>query len=62
MRAVALLSAVMLSAAAASAGVERLSVPYQMFRLANGLTVIVHEDHSAPIASVNCWYHVGSGR
>ncbi len=62
MRAVALLSAVMLSAAAASAGVERLSVPYQMFRLANGLTVIVHEDHSAPIASVNCWYPVGSGR
>ncbi len=62
MRAVALLSAVMLSAAAASAGAGRLSVPYQMFRLANGLTVIVHEDHSAPIASVNCWYHVGSGR
>ena len=29
---------------------------------ANGLTVIVHEDHSAPIVSVNCWYHVGSGR
>jgi zinc protease len=41
---------------------ERLSVPYQMFRLANGLTVIVHEDRSAPVASVNCWYHVGSGR
>jgi zinc protease len=33
-----------------------------MFRLPNGLTVIVHEDHSAPIVSVNCWYHVGSGR
>jgi zinc protease len=33
-----------------------------MFRLPNGLTVIVHEDHSAPVASVNCWYHVGSGR
>src|SRR3990170_8724988 len=41
---------------------SRLSVPYEMFRLPNGLTVIVHEDHSAPIASVNCWYHVGSGR
>ena len=40
----------------------RLSVPYEMFRLPNGLTVIVHEDHSAPIVSVNCWYHVGSGR
>jgi zinc protease len=33
-----------------------------MFRLPNGLTVIVHEDPSAPIASVNAWYHVGSGR
>ena len=33
-----------------------------MFRLSNGLTVIVHEDHSAPIVSVNTWYHVGSGR
>jgi zinc protease len=33
-----------------------------MFRLKNGLTVIVHEDHSAPIASVNTWYHVGSAR
>ena len=40
----------------------RLALPYEMFRLANGLTVIVHEDHSAPIVSVNCWYHVGSGR
>ena len=37
---------------------KRLSVPYEMFRLPNGLTVIVHEDHSAPIVSVNCWYPV----
>jgi zinc protease len=41
---------------------SRLSVPYEMFRLPNGLTVIVHEDHSAPVVSVNTWYHVGSGR
>jgi zinc protease len=40
----------------------RLVVPYEAFRLPNGLTVIVHEDHSAPIVSVNTWYHVGSGR
>lgn len=49
-------------AAAPAAPATRLSVPYEMFRLPNGLTVIVHEDHSAPVASVNCWYHVGSGR
>jgi zinc protease len=40
----------------------RLEVPYQMFRLGNGLTVIVHEDHSVPIATVNTWFHVGSSR
>jgi zinc protease len=40
----------------------RLEVPHEMFTLRNGLTVIVHEDHSAPIATVNAWYHVGSGR
>ena len=26
----------------------RLSVPYQTFTLPNGLTVILHEDHSVP--------------
>ena len=62
MRPVAPLLAIVLSVSATSAVAERLSVPYEMFRLANGLTVIVHEDHSAPIASVNCWYHVGSAR
>ena len=59
--AVPLLVAVLALDGAAEAR-ERLAVPYEMFRLPNGLTVIVHEDHSAPIVSVNCWYHVGSGR
>jgi zinc protease len=62
MRPVAPLLALALATAVPSARAERLSVPYEMFRLKNGLTVIVHEDHSAPIASVNCWYHVGSAR
>ncbi len=62
MRPAVLLLAALLAAAPAAAARERLSVPYEMFRLPNGLTVIVHEDHSAPIVSVNCWYHVGSGR
>jgi zinc protease len=51
-----------LLAAAPAGAAARLSVPYEMFRLPNGLTVIVHEDRSAPIVSVNTWYHVGSGR
>src|SRR6185436_11189449 len=30
------------------------------YTLKNGLTLLVHEDHKAPIAAVNIWYHVGS--
>lgn len=37
-----------------------LSVPHEKFILSNGLEVILHEDHSLPIVSVNVWYHVGS--
>jgi zinc protease len=54
--------AALLAAPAPPPPAARLQVPYEIFRLPNGLTVIVHEDHSAPIASVNTWYHVGSGR
>ncbi len=36
------------------------SVPYTEFDLPNGLHVILHEDHSLPMVSVNLWYHVGS--
>ena len=39
---------------------SRIEIPYQKFVLPNGLTVIVHEDHKAPIVAVNVWYHVGS--
>lgn len=35
-------------------------IPYTKFVLANGLTVLVHEDHKAPIVAVDTWYHVGS--
>ena len=37
-----------------------IDIPYRKFVLGNGLTVIVHEDHKAPIVAVNMWYHVGS--
>src|SRR5687768_10405569 len=45
---------------AAPAAAQDVSLPHTMFTLDNGLTVIVHEDHSTPIAAVNVWYHVGS--
>jgi zinc protease len=38
----------------------QLDIPYQKFSLPNGLTVLVHEDHKAPVVSVAVWYHVGS--
>ena len=37
-----------------------LSISHEKFTLSNGLDVILHEDHSIPIAAVNVWYHVGS--
>ena len=37
-----------------------VDIPYKKFDLANGLTLLVHEDHKAPIVAVNVWYHVGS--
>ncbi|HMB59821.1 MAG TPA: insulinase family protein, partial [Xanthomonadales bacterium] len=37
-----------------------LTIPYEKFVLDNGLRVIVHEDHKAPIVAVSIWYHVGS--
>ncbi len=37
-----------------------IDIPYEKYVLPNGLRLIVHEDHKAPIAAVNVWYHVGS--
>src|SRR5262245_32839832 len=37
-----------------------IDIPFQKFVLPNGLTLIIHEDHKAPIVAVNVWYHVGS--
>jgi zinc protease len=38
------------------------SIPIEKYSLANGLTVVLHEDHSDPIAAVAIYYHVGSSR
>src|SRR6201981_2695547 len=40
----------------------RIELPYTQFTLPNGLRVILHEDHSVPMVTVNMWYHVGSAR
>src|SRR5204862_125224 len=39
---------------------KKIEVAYTQFTLPNGLHVILHEDHSVPIVTVNTWHHVGS--
>jgi len=55
---------VLLVAGSPAAGQQtgQIAIPYTLFTLPNGLTVILHEDHRIPMVSVNVWYHVGSGR
>jgi len=55
------LSLLMLALLAAPAAAQDVSIPHTSFTLPNGLRVLVHQDHSAPIVAVNVWYHVGSG-
>ncbi len=39
---------------------DDINIDYKTYTLKNGLTLLVYEDHKAPIAAVNVWYHVGS--
>jgi len=61
-----LFACLLLSASAAFAAAPKpaplpsVDIPYEKFVLPNGLTLIVHEDHKAPVVAVNIWYHVGS--
>ena len=41
---------------------DELVIPYEKYVLPNGLTLIIHEDHSDPIAHIDVTYHVGSAR
>src|SRR5689334_23713985 len=48
------------SPTSATTPTPKLEVPYRLFRLSNGLTVILHRDTSVPVITTNVWYHVGS--
>src|SRR5260370_1174888 len=50
----------LVAGAGAFAQTKDVDISYQKFVLDNGLTLIVHEDHKAPIVAINTWYHVGS--
>lgn len=41
---------------------DELVIPYEKYVYPNGLTLILHEDHSDPIVHVDVTYHVGSAR
>jgi zinc protease len=41
---------------------SEIVIPYEKYVLPNGLTLLVHEDHSDPVVHVDVTYHVGSAR
>ncbi|MBI1343236.1 MAG: insulinase family protein [Terrimonas sp.] len=41
---------------------DEIVIPYEKYQLKNGLTLIIHEDHSDPLVRVDVTYHVGSAR
>src|SRR5260370_36660386 len=49
----------LLKIVAAGASGQDIKIAHEKFVLSNGLTVIVQEDHKAPIVALNIWYHVG---
>lgn len=43
-----------------NANEERIHFDVEKFQLSNGLTVLLHEDHSVPLISYHTWFRVGS--
>ncbi len=41
---------------------DEVVIPYEKYILSNGLTLVIHEDHSDPLVHVDVTYHVGSAR
>lgn len=41
---------------------DTMVIPYEKWKLPNGLTILIHEDHSDPIVNVSVLYHVGSAK
>lgn len=43
-----------------SSASDSIKIPFETYKLPNGLTVILSEDRTTPTVAVNIWYHVGS--
>jgi zinc protease len=50
----------MLAALTLAAAAALPQIPFEKYELPNGLTVILSEDHRAPLVAVDLWYHVGA--
>ncbi len=55
-----LLTGVCVAVVASTTAPAQPAVRFEQYTLDNGLTVILHEDHSAPVAAAVVVYHVGS--
>ena len=51
---------VALTCALAQVSMAQIKIPYETYKLPNGLTVILSVDRTTPTVAVNVWYHVGS--
>ena len=47
-------------ALAQNSSADSIKIPFETYKLPNGLTVILSVDHTVPTVAVNVWYHVGS--
>ena len=43
-----------------SAASDSIKIPFETYKLPNGLTVILSQDKTTPTVAVNVWYYVGS--
>ncbi len=41
---------------------DTFNIPFKKYKLANGLTVILHQDNSDPLVHIDVTYHIGSAR
>ena len=55
-----LLIVILFACGLAQISVAQIKIPYETYKLPNGLTVIMSVDRTTPTVAVNIWYHVGS--
>jgi zinc protease len=59
-RNLSLVVAILVACCLAQTAAAQLKIPYETYKLPNGLTVILSVDRTTPTVAVNIWYHVGS--